>query len=154
MGRQLLVAAVLTAVLAAVPVLAQAPSPVALQLEYPDGTPVAWERWVAANGPVALVVWASWAPRSGRVLEVLDGLRKAAGEKGLSLVFVAVQEPMDDASRGLGGTGMTWFHDGRGTVLKRFRVVTVPSLVVLDPQGEVLGRLEASPEALRSWEGR
>ncbi len=132
----------------------QAPSQVELELVHPDGTPVAWDRWIAANGPVALVVWASWAPRSGEVLEELGELRRVAAGKGLSLALVAVQEEAADSRKALEGHDVTWFHDGRGTVLKRFRVVRVPSVVILDAAGRVEGRLDASAGALDSWEPR
>ncbi len=146
--------ALLAAALGAALLAAQSPPPVELELRYPDGTPVAWERWIGAHAPVAMVVWASWTPRSGEVLRRLGELRRVAEDRGLSLVLVAVQEPVTDSRRALEGVDVTWFHDGRGSVLKRFRVVRVPSLVVLDRGGRVLGRMESSPEALGSWEGR
>ena len=148
----IVVAALVAAV--ALGAMAQGPPAVELELEHPDGTPVAWDRWIRSHGPVAMVVWASWAPRSERVLRELPGLAEAAGEKGLSLVLVAVQEPAAESRKALGSIPVTWFHDGRGSVLKRFRVVSVPSIVILDGSDGVVDRLEATVEALRSWERR
>jgi hypothetical protein len=117
----------------------------------PDGRAVRWQQWLDENGPAAVLVWASWAPRAGAVMERLEDLAGACRARGLSPVVVDVQEPMEDARAALDGRGVTWLHDRHGAVLKRHRVIRVPALIVVDRKGVVLGRLEATPEAVRRW---
>jgi len=124
-----------------------------VDLRYPDGTPVPWEKWVARTAPVAVVVWSSWQPRAPEVLERRHALEKACRAKGLRLVFVDVVEPLEAARKALAGTGVTWLHDRHGSLLKRCRVVTVPALVVIDRKGRVVARLEPTPEAVKAWGG-
>jgi len=124
-----------------------------VDLRYPDGTPVSWERWLAKTAPVAVVVWSSWQPRAPEVLKHRAALEKACKAKGLKLVFVDVVEPLEDARKALGGTGVTWLHDRHGSLLKRCRVVSVPALVVLDRSGRVVARLDPTPEAVEAWSG-
>ena len=124
-----------------------------VDLRYPDGTPVAWEKWVARTAPVAVVVWSSWQPRAPEVLAHRAELEKACAEKGLKLVFVDVVEPIEAARTALAGSGVTWLHDRHGSLLKRCRVVAVPSLVILDRKGQVVARLEPTAEAVRAWSG-
>jgi hypothetical protein len=69
------------------------------------------------------------------------------------LVVVSVQEDLDDARRGLEGTEAAWLHDRYGGLLKHYRVVTIPGLLIVAADGEVLARLAPTVEALRGWKG-
>ncbi|HSL18059.1 MAG TPA: redoxin domain-containing protein [Methylomirabilota bacterium] len=120
----------------------------------PTGDSVAWSGWVRDHGPLAVVLWASWAPGADRARTALDELAKAAEERGFELVLVAVQEPFDEAAGGLEGVRVQWFHDRHGALLKQYRVVSIPALVVLDAEGRVITRLEATARSLRGWEGQ
>ena len=120
----------------------------------PSGESVAWSGWVRDHGPLGVVLWASWAPGGDRARTGLDDLAKAAAERGLEPVLVAVQEPFEEAADGLEGVRVGWFHDRHGALLKQYRVVSIPALVVLDADGRVIARLEATAASLRSWEGR
>jgi len=137
-------------------VLAMAAVPLAaggVDLRYPDGTPVPWEKWVAKTAPVAVVVWSSWQPRAAGVLKNHAALERACSAKGLRLVFVDVVETLEAGRKALAGSGVTWLHDRHGSLLKRCRVVKVPSLVVIDRSGEVVARLEPTAEAVGAWSG-
>ena len=117
----------------------------------PDGSPFAWWDWLEENGPAAVLVWSSWAPHSGEVLDDFDALRKACGDKGLSLIVVDVQEPLVEARTALGGRELLWVHDRHGALLKRHRVFRVPMLLILDSEGKPLANLEPKPVAVRGW---
>jgi hypothetical protein len=116
-----------------------------------SGAPVGWSDFLARREPVALLVWASWAPAAAEVLERGQELSRAASERGLQMVLLDVQEPLEDARRALDGSGLEWIHDRHGALLKTYRVTAVPSVVILSPQGEALARLDPSPDAVRDW---
>jgi hypothetical protein len=117
----------------------------------PDGATVIWSEWLHEHGPVALVLWSSWAPGADETLLQLDALAEAAGQRRMELVLVAVQEPFEDASRALGGVGIPWFHDRFGRLLKDCRVVAIPALVVVAADGRVAARLDPDAASLRGW---
>lgn len=117
-----------------------------------DGrTAVGWNDWRRDHVPVALLVWASWAPTADAVLAGLAELESAAGERGLRLAVLAVQEPVEDSRAALAGRNVDWLHDRHGALLKELRVIRVPALVVVEAGGGVGDRLEPTAAALRSW---
>lgn len=122
-----------------------------VQVAQADGTPVVWERWVSRHAPVVLLVWASWAPRAADALTKIDELRAACRAHGLQLTVVDVQEPRGDAQAVLSSAAAGWLHDRHGSILKRYRVIRVPSLIVLDKAGDAVARLEATPAAIAGW---
>jgi hypothetical protein len=69
------------------------------------------------------------------------------------MVIIAVQEPIEDSRQAL-GSGPGWLHDRHGSILKAYRVIRVPAMLVVDSDGRVLERLEALPEAVDAWRGR
>lgn len=115
-----------------------------------DGVPIAWTDWLAERAPAAVVVYASWAPRADSVLRGLGDLDSAARSRGLRLVLLAVQEPFDDSRVALESVDVDWVHDRHGVLLKRYRVLRVPSVLVIGPDGELVASLDADPEQLRS----
>jgi hypothetical protein len=119
-----------------------------------SGAPIAWTDWVAKRGPVAVLVWASWAPRAGATMEKHAELAAACADGGLHLVVLDVQETLEDGRAALGPRDVGWLHDRHGALLKRHRVIEVPSLVLVAADGKVLARIDATPEAVRGWSGR
>ncbi len=118
-----------------------------------SGAPLAWGEWLARRGPAAVLVWASWAPGAEEALGDRQALAEAAREQELSFVVLDVQEPLDEARRALAGVE-SWVHDRHGELLKSYRVIRVPSVVIVAKDGSVLGRLDPSSEALFSWGSR
>jgi hypothetical protein len=116
------------------------------------GNPVDWPAWVTERAPLAVLVWATWVPESRETASNFDAVRRACGERGLDFVVVDVQEPLDSARRVLDALGVTWLHDRHGVMLKHYRVIRVPALLVIDSNAEVIDRLEATPEAVNSWQ--
>jgi len=124
-----------------------------LTLTMPDGSPVVWSDWVADQAPVAVLLWASWIPSAEETLADLDQITAAARAKGLNLVIVAVQETLEEAAESLEGIDVGWLHDRYGHLLKDYRVVVIPRLLVFAEDGQVVERLEVSPRSLRTWGG-
>jgi hypothetical protein len=118
-----------------------------------SGAPIAWSDWVAKRGPVAVLVWASWAPKAESTMDRHAGLTKACDEAGLHLVVLDVQETLEDGRAALDGREIGWLHDRHGALLKKYRIIEVPSLLLVAADGEPLAKLDATPDALRSWGG-
>jgi hypothetical protein len=118
----------------------------------PDGEVVELGAWLSQKGPAAVVVWASWSPRADEVLLELEAMAAACRERGLELLLVDVQEPIEGAAEALDGHRVTWLHDRHGAVLKHFRVITVPALIIVSGEGRVAARPQAvSAHAIASW---
>ncbi|NOZ79092.1 MAG: hypothetical protein GXP48_07935 [Acidobacteria bacterium] len=120
----------------------------------PDSTPVRWQSWVSRHAPLALVVWASWLPRSKAALNELGALQDACRRRGLHLALVDVSEPLQDGSTALAGVGIPWVHDRHGSVLKHYRLVHIPCLLILDKESRLVAQLDVSVAALQAWEKR
>ncbi len=116
-----------------------------------DGRTHEWNAWLEHNGPVAVMVWASWAPRGAAALAEADAVAAVCRERNLGFALVAVQEAFEDSARALRGVHVRWLHDRHGAVLKRHRLVRIPTLVILTADGRVVGTVEPTAEALRSW---
>ena len=114
---------------------------------------MSWTAWIEAHGPAAVVVYASWAPRSDELLLALGDLGASARARELGFVVLAVQEPFDDARASLDPAGVEWLHDRHGTLLKRYRVLRIPSVLVVARDGALLATLDATADALRSGGG-
>jgi hypothetical protein len=119
----------------------------------PDGRPVVWAGWLEENGPVAVLLWASWVPDASVTLDNMETISAAARQQGLGLILVVVQEPLGEAKESLEGVEVRWFHDRYGHVLKANRVVSIPRILVISADGTVVEQLEAKPEAVRAWGG-
>lgn len=116
-----------------------------------SGAPIAWTDWVAKRGPVAVLVWASWAPTAEATMDGHAGLAKSCADAGLHLVVLDVQESLEDGRAALTDRDIGWLHDRHGALLKRYRVIEVPSLLLVAADGEQLAKLDATPEAVRGW---
>jgi len=119
----------------------------------PDGRPIVWAEWLEENGPVAVLLWASWVPDAGTTLESLGTITAAAQKRDLDVILVVVQESLSEAKESLEGTDIRWFHDRFGHLLKDNRVVSIPRILVIAGDGTVIEQLEAKPESIRTWGG-
>jgi hypothetical protein len=116
-----------------------------------DGTPVRWQEWLDANAPAAVLVLASWVPEGGQTVDSAASIAATARAEGLSFVAVSVQEPFDDAKEMFQTSGVVWLHDRHGSILKEYRIIKLPRLVIVGQTGEVLAQLQPTKEALQSW---
>lgn len=120
----------------------------------PEGVPVAWSSWIGDHAPVAVLLWASWVPDADEALADLDRISAAAEARGLDLVVVVVQEPIEEARQAIGSADVEWFHDRYGDLLKDYRVVSIPLLLIFSADGKVTERVAVTSEALQAWSGK
>jgi hypothetical protein len=118
-----------------------------------SGAPIVWSDVVAKRGPVAVLVWASWAPGAPAVIDGWDEIAHACRESGLHPVIVDVQETLADGRAALGPRGVPWIHDRHGALLKQYRVIKVPSIVVVSAEGEAVAHLDPTVAAVAGWRG-
>jgi hypothetical protein len=116
-----------------------------------SGAPIAWTDWVAKRGPVAVLVWSSWSPDAEAAMDGYEELAEACADAGLHLVVLDVQETLEEGRAALGAYDIGWIHDRHGALLKQYRVIEVPSLLLVAADGSQLAKIGASSDALRSW---
>lgn len=119
-----------------------------------SGAPIAWSEWVGKRAPVAVLVWASWAPGADQVIADYPEMEKVAEQQNLHLILLDVQESLEDGRAALGPTGIAWLHDLHGAMLKQYRVIRVPSALIVAADGEVVAKTDATAEALAAWRAR
>jgi len=137
----------LTVLVAVIAVVATAADPPLV--DGVSGAPLVWSDWVAKRGPVAVLVWASWAPDAQSVVGNYQAIARAGREAGLHMVLLDVQETLEDGRSALRGSSVNWIHDRHGALLKQYKVITVPSVIVVAADGTLQQRLEATPAALK-----
>ncbi len=113
-----------------------------------SGAPVVWTDWVGKRGPVAVLVWASWAPNAGAVMDRYDEIAAACATSKLHLVVLDVQESLEDGRTALGPREISWIHDRHGALLKKYHVIKVPSLVLVSKDNQPYARLEPTAAAV------
>lgn len=118
-----------------------------------SGAPVVWSDWISKRGPVAVLVWASWAPNSETTMDRYQEIAAACRDSGLHLIVLDVQESLEDGRTALASRKVSWLHDRYGGLLKQYRVIVVPSLLLVAADGAPLAKLEASAGAIRGWSG-
>lgn len=123
-------------------------------VEDPNRQVVTWSEWLETEAPAVVLLWTSWAPRADAALAEVDELSEWCRSAGLELVVVAVQEPFADAEAVLSRQSAPWLHDRHGELLKLYRVLQLPSLVIVEADGSVAARLEPSAAAVREWSQR
>lgn len=117
----------------------------------PDGAPVRWSGWIEDQGPAAVVLWASWVPNAEATLNEWSAIARVARSKNLSPILVSVQESAAETRASLGGADIPWMNDRYGGLLKQFRVVEIPAMVIVAEDGRVVARLDPTANALREW---
>ncbi|MCP4897264.1 MAG: hypothetical protein GY906_09870 [bacterium] len=138
-------------VLVSIGASAQGPGVEALHVRVTDDSLVPLDRWLADNGPAVILVWATWAPRSERALEALDEISRSCIERGFSLAVVDVQESFEDGRNALDDRTVPWAHDRHGLLLKHFRIIKIPTLLMLESDGTLLSQGEVVVDTIEKW---
>lgn len=88
---------------------------------------------------VYLDFWASWCTPCRRSFPWLDGLFREYSGRDLVVIGVNVDQDHDLAERFLNGTPASFpiIYDPRGEIASRFKVMGMPSAVLLDRTGRV-----------------
>jgi len=99
---------------------------------------------LTAEGPVVLTFWATWCKPCRKELPELQKLLKRHGERGLRVVAVSVDGPVDQAKvrpfvRSQGFDFIV-VPDLDGEIRRRLQVEVVPTTFLLEGEGRILHR--------------
>ena len=122
----------LTAVICTVALVAAA-TPAVAQWSLPrmgGGPPL--DPAAIGTGPVIIVVWTTWSPRGGNIVERINRIERTWGDRALvaSIVFQESAESIERYLRGRELDVPVFLDAGNAEFSKRHKVVQVPRLLV------------------------
>lgn len=106
---------------------------------------------------VVLNFWATWCAPCIREMPSLDRLQAALGAEGLKVIGVSIdrggREAVEPFMKKLGLEQLEAFLDPKGRLFRAFRAQGVPTTMLIDVEGNVVGSLMGtaewdSPEAM------
>jgi len=112
---------------------------------------------VFGKGPVAVVFWATWSPRSAEILKDLEAFRAEIGTGTFSIVSVNCEHPSISSAdrqaiareaKETGLTGPVLIDDGL-VAFNDFGAVALPSTLVVGGDGKVAFALSGYPTTMR-----
>jgi len=92
---------------------------------------------------VVINFWASWCPECVEELPSLNALYEKYAEKGVVVLGIATDRNRDSVDPLLKRTGVTYpvlLNTAGGALLKQYRVIGLPSTVVIDKTGIIAER--------------
>ncbi len=106
---------------------------------------------------VVLDFWASWCPPCRAQAPIIDGVSRAMQGKGVQIVGVNTGDELSAAHEFIKMTGLTYpsVFDTTGAVARAFGANQLPTLVLIDPSGNVVSvqsRVVSEKELLRMIE--
>lgn len=98
--------------------------------------------------PVVINFWASWCPPCREELPELQRLADKYADAGLVVLLINVDEPDEVAANYLRQEGITLpcIVDEGGRLARRFRVLGLPTTLLVSPDGTLAGRIQG-------WQG-
>jgi thiol-disulfide isomerase/thioredoxin len=135
----------------AFPVARPARATAAVPFELPDlaGPPL---RLDALRGRVVLLnFWATWCVPCRDEMPALDTLGRELGPKGLAVIGVNLKEARPDVETFVRDQGLRFpiLLDADGAVGARYQVFALPTTLMIDRQGQVVGTVLG----IRNWVG-
>jgi len=93
------------------------------------------------SGQVRIIsFWATWCAPCMKELPILDAIQKQVGNEYLHVIAVNLEEPRRQFLRAMNvfeDSEITFIHDKRGKVAKRYGVRGIPYMLMLDVDGTV-----------------
>ena len=104
-----------------------------------------------ARGPVVLVFWNSWLPRSQEFLALLPEVEAAAERYGWPGALIVFQDTSAGGSRKAPGRRdqVPGVLDRRGELVRRFQVTRAPAVLLVEASGAVRARSGPAPDEVR-----
>jgi thiol-disulfide isomerase/thioredoxin len=94
------------------------------------------------RGPVVLVFWNSWLPHSDEFAKLIPEVETAAQRYKWPGAVVVFQEEDTEPGRKLvkKDSPLELLFDRRGELVRRFKVTRAPTVLLVEPNGEVRAR--------------
>lgn len=89
---------------------------------------------------VVATFWASWCPPCLKELPILEDIQRQVGKDELEIVAINFKESKktyNAIKRKLKDLSITLTHDKRGAISKKFDVVAIPHMFIIDKSGKV-----------------
>ncbi len=103
-----------------------------------------------SHGPVLLVFWNTWLPRSDSFLKLLPDIEAAATKHGWRGALVVFQDSSEAGRRVAARRGpLVGVLDRRGELVRRFQVTKAPAVLLIDTSARVRGRSGPAAEDVR-----
>jgi len=97
-----------------------------------------------SDGQILIVTfWATWCAPCLKELPVLNAIQKSAGAGRVHVVAINMKEKrrrFRKALKAYADFEITFVHDERGTVARRFNVEGIPNMFILDVDGRIAFR--------------
>jgi len=115
------------------------------------GEPVSLGRYIGKK-PVLLVFWATWCPHCNESVPVINRIHAESGNgerlQILALDFLESPEKVDSFVRRK-QVSYPVLLDRRGTVARTYRVVGIPTYILVDREGRIVYRDHEIPDLSR-----
>ena len=100
--------------------------------------------------PVFLIFWASWCPSCKTEVPKVNQLAEKYRSRGMEFVAVnaGVNDTLERAQAFARQTGMTYpaYFDGSGTLVEKYKLQGVPTVIIADKHGVIRFRNFAVPD--------
>jgi thiol-disulfide isomerase/thioredoxin len=117
-----------------------------------DGKPVSLDALLAGHKAVLVNFWATWCPPCREEIPDLIRLQKQYGDKGFTIVGVDVGESAKRVSAFGAKMGMNYplLLDPENAAAESYKVVGIPTSLLIDKNGKVLEEYHAATPKLFS----
>ncbi len=92
--------------------------------------------------PVLLIFITTWCPSCRSEMPRYNSIHKKYGQHGLEVINIDIEEPREKVSRFAEKYNVSYrvLLDEKGKVAEVYRIVGIPSMVLIDKEGKVLSR--------------
>lgn len=119
-------------------------------LSSPSGESVRLDDVLKNNKAVLVTFWATWCPPCREEIPDLIQLQERYGKDGFTVLGVDVGESAAKVSAFMGKTGINYpvVLDTQQTVAAKYRVVGIPTSLLMDSEGRIIGEYHSVSRGL------
>jgi len=120
-------------------------------LESAGGERVSIRRFVGTK-PVLIVFWATWCPHCNAAVPAINEIQSRLSGR-LQILAIDFMESREKVMAFMKTKGVTYpvLYDSEGTVARNYRVVGIPTYVLLDKEGRVIYFDNALPSSIEKY---
>lgn len=117
-----------------------------------NGQAVSLEEVLKQNKAVLINFWATWCPPCREEIPDLIALQEKYKDRGFTVLGVDVGESQRKVSRFVEEAGINYpvLLDDEMNVARDYGIVGIPTSLLMNPQGEILGKYNSFPPRLEA----